>query len=566
MGRGNVSYRRNRHAVFAVHGISPHQRYAFLDQVATKLQWFLNDNERETHSGYSWNAVVHWPHVAAQDGEAVRPSALRIYRADLGADHPDGITYDVYEGYWSPLSKGRTNFASALRWLFNSTFLATSSTANIPCEWKKLRSDLVYVACLLGLVAAGLLVALLTGLWAWGVFIRGFVPLSSDTVTYWALLGNPTAALRLPILAYVELGMDAIAAYVLAQLVLMHFVGSKRKKRTRRLIEDLPTKTEGGGSRFTRATINAHTFHRDASVALWIVFVIVVLVTVGVGAAAQTSVHRSVGQPGGWQDVAWHIFAAGVVCVSVLLLQGARSLANWEVENGLGDVQIYTTHDQNSSYYSIRDQIVHTVSDALIGILRTTEAGENEELAPYYDAIHIFGHSLGSTVAMDVLIRLRQLLQEGTLADDQWKRIRTLTTFGTALEKTRFLFDVRHPTINAAQDQWENDVYGRFFTDNRAVLGHADNSQGIYWQNLWYFRDIVANGIVSYKSDVPLGSSFTWTRVEREICDDTQLERPRWRFAWVHSDYLQDPMFWERVLPVVARDGLNLRRPVRQEH
>lgn len=563
MGHGNVPHKRNRHAVFAVHGISPHQRYAFLDQVATKLQSFLNDKERETHSGYSWNAVVHWPHVAVPDGETVRPSALRIYRADLGPDHPDGITYDVYEGYWSPLSKGRTNFASALRWLFNSTFLATSSTANIPCEWKKLKSDLVYVACLLGLVAAGLLVALVSGLWAWGVFIRGFV-VSSNTMTYWAVLENPTAALRLPFLAYVELGMDTIAAYVLAQLVVMHSVGYKRKKRTRRRIEEFSANAEGGGSHFTRATINAHTFHRDASVALWIVFIVVVLATVGVGAVAQAGVHRPVGQPGGWQDVAWHIFAAGVVCVSVLLLQGARSLANWEVENVLGDIQIYTTHDQNSNYYSMREQIVQAVSDALIGILRTTEAKGNGERAPYYDTIHIFGHSLGSTVVMDVLIRLRQMLQEGTLADDQWKRIRTLTTFGTALEKTRFLFDVRHPTVNAAQDQWQNDVYGRFFTNNRAVLGHADNSQGIYWLNLWYFRDIVANGIVSYKSDVPLGSSFRWTRVEREICDDNQLEHPGWRFAWVHSDYLQDPLFWGNVLPVVARDGLNLRRPVGQ--
>ena len=40
---------------------------------------------------------------------------------------------------------------------------------------------------------------------------------------------------------------------------------------------------------------------------------------------------------------------------------------------------------------------------------------------------------------------------------------------------------MRKPTINATQDQFENDVYGRFFSDNPAVLANLDNRQGIYW-------------------------------------------------------------------------------------
>jgi hypothetical protein len=71
-----------------------------------------------------------------------------------------------------------------------------------------------------------------------------------------------------------------------------------------------------------------------------------------------------------------------------------------------------------------------------------------------------------------------------------------------------------HPTINAAQDQWENDVHGEFFTKDQVVLGNRDNSRGIYWSNLW--------------------------------------SHPRPRFAWVHSDYLQDSLFWDKVTPVVS--------------
>ena len=152
------------------------------------------------------------------------------------------------------------------------------------------------------------------------------------------------------------------------------------------------------------------------------------------------------------------------------------------------------------------------------------------------------------------LIRLRQLLQEETIAERQWRRVRSLITFGAALEKTRFFFDVRHPTISAAQDQWENDVYGEYFTKDQTVMRDPDNSRGIYWTNLWYLRDIVANEIVSFQSDVLPGQSFDWTAATRprEICRNHLLPHSRPRFAWVHSDYLADPLFWDNVGAIVV--------------
>lgn len=153
---------------------------------------------------------------------------------------------------------------------------------------------------------------------------------------------------------------------------------------------------------------------------------------------------------------------------------------------------------------------------------------------------------------MDVLIMLRQMVQEGIVSKEQWERVRSFTTFGTSLEKTRFFFDVRHPTVSAAQDQWKNDVYGRFFTKSISTLQLPDNTQGIYWSNLWYFRDIVANEIVSYCSDVAIGNSFMWRNSPRVICENYNLPHDRPRFAWVHSDYLNDPLFWEKVAPIIS--------------
>ena len=106
--------------------------------------------------------------------------------------------------------------------------------------------------------------------------------------------------------------------------------------------------------------------------------------------------------------------------------------------------------------------------------------------------------------------------------------------------------------MNAAQDQWENDVYGRWFTDNLSTLKEDDNSKGIYWSNLWYFQDIVANEIVSYCSDVNVGPSFTWNlTLPRAICKNHLLQSNKPPSAWVHSDYLNDPLFWELAADVV---------------
>src|SRR5262249_29108268 len=199
------------------------------------------------------------------------------------------------------------------------------------------------------------------------------------------------------------------------------------------------------------------------------------------------------------------------------------------------------------TYYAIRGAIIATVAIALRGVLnavsaqKAPEGGAASEQEPYYDAVHVLGHSLGSTIAMDVLILLRQLIEENSLADRQWERIRSFTTFGTALEKTRFFFDVRHPSLNAAQDQWQDDVYGRFFTKELTALNGSTNAEGIYWSNHWYFRDVVSNAIVSYRSDCPVGS-FQFVNAPRPICENFQIPHQGFLFAWVHSDYLGDPL------------------------
>jgi pimeloyl-ACP methyl ester carboxylesterase len=241
--------------------------------------------------------------------------------------------------------------------------------------------------------------------------------------------------------------------------------------------------------------------------------------------------------------------------LAVGFFQAARAIADFVVESILGDVQVYCTHDSNSSFYAVRQQIIDAVTKAVLGALnavwpKTTDADGD---VPLYEKIHVAGHSLGTTVGLDVLMRLRQLVEEDAVEEEDWLRVRSFTTFGTALEKTRFLLDVRNPTVSAAQYQWQNDSYGRFFTDRRAALAEPNNKRGIFWSNHWYFHDIVANEIVSYKSDVEPGESFaSWAAAphEHDICENNAIAHPKPPWAFVHSDYIGDPLFWKNAGPV----------------
>ena len=530
-------------AIVGVHGISPIQQYAFQDQLATGMLSYLNAQEAVHETGRTWSTMVYWPRVKSREGDpALKPSALRIYRDDEpDPEIPRSRVYDVYEGYWSPYSKNKTNVVSALKWLLNITFLATSSTASIPASWRKLFWDVGYV--LTGLIIAVLCLAgaFVAGVFAWNEFITVFGSAGSAPPAFWTFVVNPLGQIGAVTWAgWVQLAFDVLIAYLLVQLVVVWRTRASEARRTRELRYDA---REHG--HFDNETIAARTFHRIATIA-FVVFVLALM-------AADAIVLLDAYSPDAATAIVWH---SVLLVISVGLLQIARGIGDFMVEDLLGDVQIYCTHDSNSAFYAIRQQIIGAVTKALLGALNavdTTRTDAAGNAPPLYEKIHLAGHSLGTTVGLDVLIRVRQLAFEDPLLESAWPRIRSFTTFGTALEKTRFFFDVRNPTISAAQQQWENDVYGKYFTLHPETLHQPDNRDGIFWSNHWYFHDIVANRIVSYESDVAPGQSFhVWKGAHNAhaICEDNEIPHARPPWAFVHGDYLGDPLFWNEVGPV----------------
>jgi hypothetical protein len=549
-----------RTAVFVVHGISPIQRYAMQDQYADGLLGYLNACETSAGSGKTWTSSIYWP--KAPSDKELQPSAISIHLdgapaaaaaralgtaapsalpplASAVEDEAEGPTLDVYEGYWSPYTKNKTNITSLLTWLLNATFLATSSTSQLPARGRKIAWDFGYVIGVL--LWAGLFVALAVraAYVSWHNFQSIYqlaAPAGASTSKSAAsgdvptsLSGLLSAVQSFSWTGWLQIVASLVIGFLVAQLINLVVTRYKTWKRTAELRKDAPSRT----GHFQSAANGTFRWQAWTGVGLLILLGLVVSVDARI-------VHRL--------DV---LECTGLLVVSVLAIQYARSRLDFVVEDVLGDVQVYTTHDCNAEFFEIREKVIADVTNALLGVL---------EAEPAYDRIHIAGHSLGSTIALDVLMRVRMLVQEGSVTEAQWRRIRSLLTFGAALEKTRFFFDVRNPTVSAAHDQWDADVFGRFFTANDIVLKYpAQVNPGIYWRNIFYQHDIVANEIVTYTTDVPLGFDFSaWsgTAQPRLVCDNGNgpLPHPRPPWAFVHGDYTGDPQFWA-IAGALVRQG-----------
>jgi hypothetical protein len=520
--------RLRRNAILMIHGISPIQRYAIQDQFADGLFAFLGAQ------GGNWARAIHWPNNGATSD--ITPSAIRIYDATGGAGpETSPVAHDIYEGYWSPLSKGKTSIASVLQWLVKITFLANSSTADVPGNWKKVLWDVGFLGAAL---LAALILALATILSAtasWQAFtkIQTGNPASAAPSSIDAFV---TAALGLKAYGYIELGLVVLLGYCVAQLFAICRVRLAESRRTKTLCGDeYKAKIGEPKGHFEESRISAAAWHRFNA---WLFLVVTLLTLLATAAFVKREISAGVLQ--GWTSL-WLAFW---VVLAFAAAQSARFVADSVVENVLGDLQIYTTRDTNAEFFAIRNQIIDAVSRSLLGVLKCRDGAG----ASLYETIHVAGHSLGSSIGLDVLMRVRMLVEEGSVTADEFSAIRSFVTFGTALEKTKFFFDVARPTMSAAHDQWDADVFGRFFDAK-------PGGPAIYWRNIWYERDIVANEISTYKSDVQAGATdFTWQSDSppRLICDNAKLQNKAPFWAFIHGDYIGDPLFWQIAGPIVT--------------
>lgn len=517
-----------RVAVVVVHGVAPHPRYEFQDQVAGMLRDRFNSVDDSAGSD-AWVVDVVNPAETLKPGEdEPQPTISRVHRANDTAVGSTRDVFDVIEAYWSPIDKGRTNWFYILRWILRSVFTPINTTARYIASWQKQVYDYLYIGG--ALVLAFVLFAIsLSFVWqslATILTITGLTRPASAGSLVERLNANVNASGGIPIKIIVWLLVGVAGAYLLTQ----------------------------AAKAVVLLVLQRRTLYANRVAILHRVLSIAVLACIGIGLVYQMATAQFPDGRLGW------VGSEFLVIIFVTYELGRALLIDFLV-GFFGDTQIYCTHDENSAFFDLRERIIDTAVDAARRAISPSANG-----GVCYDRVVILAHSLGATIAMDAIIRLYQLKEQGGILHDDFRRIRSLITLGASLEKTKFFFDVATASQSQSFTQWRNDVYGSLFTDDVAVLGKRNAADtGIFWVNYWYFEDPICNKIESYRSYLQLGEELSEAnalRAERRFADGEYAagklgirgriicrnEQGHKRISpfhpMLHSDYLYDDWFW----------------------
>jgi hypothetical protein len=586
-----------RIAIVAVHGVIPHPKHGFQDEVATALRDRLNLEARAGKPPAAtpqaatarqqrgpdregagqprgtddevWAMDVVFPTIEAGAKDpvgALRSSIVRVHKAS----EPDGAKpqddyYDVIEAYWSPLDKGRTNAASVLTWLLKTVFEPLNTTARYGAWPAKKRSDVLSI-----------LVFLVIGLLGFGICL--------------VALGNSLA-----------ITLDHVNRTATEQLrwwlPLVNWPGQLKDFILGGFVTTVPQAVSTGFGQLGNAL---SLFWSPTTAAFTKLFSAAVLVRLGFGVAgafvlaqalrASLSVSRQRAalsaipiQLGSRKRAIVILCAAAVVCfglcalwtfdhnqrqlgtvalwlvLSALAFEVGKAGATTFITNFFGDVQIYCTRDENAAFYEFRTKILDLVTRTIVETLKA---------APAYDRVYVFAHSLGSTVSLDALMRMYDLRAENGVSQEEFDRIRGFVTFGTSLEKTRFFLDSYNRSLSGTYEEWRGDYYGSLFdADEKVLIAPNAPTTAIYWANYWFFNDFISDRISTYRSFLRAGAKVSTSSavrriVHQQIAGGQAAEPPlvaqnrvSYRLPSIHTpilhgEYLGSDWFWNTSAPV----------------
>ncbi|MDQ2866385.1 MAG: hypothetical protein M3R51_09180 [Candidatus Eremiobacteraeota bacterium] len=506
-------------ALVAVHGVARHPRYEFQDQVAGDLCRRLNEVQRD-----AWAIDVVNPGNVLRPGEDdPQPTISRVHKKDDDVVNPKDTYFDVMEAYWSAIDKGRTNWLSIVGWLLRLVFAPFNTTARLNAGTPKQFFDYAYIGGALAL-AFGLFFVSISAVWQ--SFLRildvtGILRHSAAGDVLLTLDSNADAPGGVPIKIVVWLFVGFLGAFLVSEA--MSAIVKIFQQRS--------------GLRHNPDAV----WHRSVAIAI--------LAISGSALVYAMAVARFAHGALGWRGIVF------LILIFVAFSLGRSLLIDFLV-GFFGDVQIYTTRDENDSkFYDLRDGILRAATNAIINAISPEVNGGRN-----YDRVIVLTHSLGATIAMDAIVRAYQLAAQGALTNDQFLKIRAFVTAGSSLEKTRYFFDSSGRSPALSFEQWRNDAYGSLFTCDPAALGGAAG-KGIFWANYWYFQDPICNEIRSYRSYLKPGESLDTARSLRlsrtgtDDWDDGEGDRPICRnergnkhitlfHPMLHSDYLDDDWFW----------------------
>jgi pimeloyl-ACP methyl ester carboxylesterase len=486
-----------RVAIVAVHGVAAHPRYEFQDQVAGDLCRRLNERDGDQ----TWTFSVINPRGVLESGEDdPRPTISRICHLGDDYDDPKQSFYDVIEAYWSPIDKGATNWFSVLVWILRSVFAPLNTVARVQASLWKQAFDYTFIGGAL-IIAFVLFGVSLTAVWLSAIHVLNVTGLINNATVGQAinvLNANAVApgGARIKIVVWIFVGI--FGGFLVSQAV----------------------------AAVVRTWLQRKALHENP-MAIWHrAMAISVLVILGGAMIYGMAVARFPKGQMGWAGV-------GLLIVIFLAFQIGYALLIDFLYGFFGDVQIYTTRDENDArFYGLRDAIMDTAVTAMIDAVTPERVGGQD-----YDRVIVLSHSLGGTIATDAITRLKQACEQGALTAKQFGKIRAFAMLGSSLEKTRYFFNVAGMTPSVSYEEWRGKAFESIFGSDPALL-KAKSGSRIFWANYWYFTDPICDEVKSYA----------------DVCHNEQgahhmtLINPM-----IHSDYLNDPWVWQS-----SKDGKHL--------
>lgn len=201
----------------------------------------------------------------------------------------------------------------------------------------------------------------------------------------------------------------------------------------------------------------------------------------------------------------WFIFR---LPPAAIVLDRIRQIGLKIVVDFIGDVAIYTSTEQKSLHYEVRQRILHESQIFLEGLL--------DESIHNYDRIIIVGHSLGSVIAYDTLNRLNIKANNNNHPNiytyiKSLEKIHGLVTIGSPLDKVLFYFRPQTKDTQTVREQLLTNIHSFKRRKNTDELKQIKKqSQGldqnpikqffdkIWWVNLYHEKDPISGFLNFY--------------------------------------------------------------------
>jgi hypothetical protein len=184
------------------------------------------------------------------------------------------------------------------------------------------------------------------------------------------------------------------------------------------------------------------------------------------------------------------LWAAVMAIILLIVLRGLRHY----VSLFLADVMFWAMRDEKDARYEKRMNIIAAAERAVLHVMADPQCGR----------IVVLGHSLGSAIAYNALIKIGQRSIAGgdrakaAQIADQIGKISHFITFGSPIDRIHYFFDLHQSRYHRF-----NRIFDRLQGSAAASPFYVGGTQRVVWLNIWDDADPISSRLNSPRKKLP---------------------------------------------------------------